>query len=126
MENSFLLISDQTRTAWNEVPGDILSSLGSLQVVTEEEINPEILRTHFDLIIMDAAAIKDPAQLVSRLRSLNPGIRIVVASVTPTWQEARAVLRAGAADYFSRPVNQDELFSTMQETLRRLGPSAPS
>lgn len=109
MKITFLLISDRNKTAWSDMLSHALSPLGSLQVATEDEAGAEILSTNYDLIIIDAAVIKEPAQLVAQLSRQRPELRILVAAVTPTWQEARAVLRAGAADYFPRPPNVEEL-----------------
>lgn len=120
MEITFLLVSDRNKTAWSEMLNDALSPLGSLQIVSENEAGAEILRAGHDLIIIDAAVIKEPAHLVSHLRTKRTESRIVVVAVTPTWQEARAVLRAGAADYFPRPPNKVELLLTMRDTLKRL------
>lgn len=125
MKINFLLISDRDKTAWSDTLSDALSPLGSLRVVSEHEAGVEILRASYGLVIIDAAVIEEPAHLVSHLRTQRPELRIVVVAVTPTWQEARAVWRAGAADYFPRPPNKEELLLTMRDTFNRLSLLAP-
>jgi len=124
MKNSFLLISDRDEPAWSAVLREALTPLGSLQTILEDKAEAEVLRAHYDLIIIDAAAINQPAQLVSRLRARGPDLRIAVAAVTPTWQETRNVLRAGAVDYFRRSPNKEELLLTIRDILTRLAPVA--
>ncbi|MCI0401190.1 MAG: hypothetical protein L0Z68_07820 [Gammaproteobacteria bacterium] len=120
MKHSFLLISDRDEPAWSAVLREAMTPLGSLQTILEDKAEAEMLRAQYDLIIIDAAAINQPAQLVSQLRALRPELRIAVAAVAPTWQETRNVLRAGAVDYFRRSPNKEELLLTIRDILSHL------
>jgi DNA-binding NarL/FixJ family response regulator len=125
MKNSFLLISDQDEPAWAAVLKEALDPFGHLNIVREGEAEAEILRARHDLIIIDAAAINQPARLVSRLLALRPELRIAVAAAAPEWQETRNVLRAGAVDYFRRSPNKEELHFTIRDILVSLSLIAP-
>lgn len=120
MKTSFLLISDQDEPAWAAALKETLDSFGSLKIVREDKAEAEILRARYDLIIIDAAAINQPARLVSHLLTLRPDLRIAVVAAAPEWQETRNVLRAGAVDYFRRSPNKEELLFTIRDILVRL------
>lgn len=117
MTSSFLLVSDRGKSAWSAMLGQTLAPLGSLRVVTKSESLEEILRRRHDLIIIDAAAVEQPAELVAHLCGRCLRLRILVIAITPTWQECRAVLRAGAIDYVPRPVSQEESLLKIKEAL---------
>jgi DNA-binding response OmpR family regulator len=120
MKISFLLISDHDEPAWAEVLKVALKPFGNLNIIREGEAEEEILRARHDLIIIDAAAINQPARLVSSLLALGPQLPIAVAAAAPEWQETRNVLRAGAVDYFRRSPNKEELHFTIRDILVRL------
>ena len=120
MKTSILLINDRDETAWSEMLREVLAHLASSRVISGEEVDSEVLHSPYDLIIIDANVVEEPAQLVSFLRSQSPDIRVVVTTAAPTWQEARAVIRAGAADYFRQTLNKEELLSIILDILYRL------
>jgi DNA-binding NarL/FixJ family response regulator len=120
MKISVLLISDHDEPAWAAVLKDALDSIGHLNIIRECKAEAEILRARHDLIIIDAAAINQPARLVSSLLALRPQLPIAVAAAAPEWQETRNVLRAGAVDYFRRSPNKEELHYTIQDLLDHL------
>jgi DNA-binding response OmpR family regulator len=118
----FLLVGKTTETQWSSVLKGALSPLGSLQVVSEEGAVPAVIRTHYDLVIVDAGAVRDAVLLVSRLRVQHPETRIVIATASPTWQRAREALQAGAADYVRKSLDEKGLRSKVQTVLERQSP----
>jgi DNA-binding response OmpR family regulator len=114
---TFLLVGQTTETQWSSVLKEALSPLGSLQVVSEEGAVPAVIRTHYDLVIVDAGAVRDAVLLVSRLRVQQPETRIVIATASPTWQRAREALQAGAADYVRKSLDEKGLRSKVQAVL---------
>ena len=100
MNTNLLVVSNQRETAWLAILREFLGTSGTLHIVSEAGAIGEISRTHYDLIVIDATTVQEPAKLVSRLREQRRDARIVVLTISPTWQEARDVLRAGAIDYF--------------------------
>ena len=117
MKAAFLLINDGNESDWSTLLQEVVTPMGSLTIISEEATTAEIRREHYDLVIIDAATVQGPVELVSQLHGCDASIRVIVAAVTPTWQEARAVLRAGAADYLRRPTNKEELLWVIQTTL---------
>jgi len=63
--------------------------------------------------------------MLSRLRAQQPEARIVIATTVPTWQRAREALRAGAADYIRKSLDEKELCSKIQAVLETPPPSWP-
>ena len=100
MNTNLLVVSNQRETAWLAILHEFLGTSGTLHIVSEAGAIGKISRTHYDLIVIDATTVQEPAKLVSRLREQRRDARIVVLTISPTWQEARDVLRAGAIDYF--------------------------
>jgi DNA-binding NtrC family response regulator len=117
MKPSFLLINAGNESDWPVILREALDALGQLFITSEVEASAEILHKRYDLVIIDAATVQKPVELVSQLHARDTSIRIIVAAVTPTWQEARTVLRAGAADYVRRPSNKEELISMIQNAV---------
>lgn len=114
---SFLLIGEKTGTQWPLILQQALSLLGKLWIVSEEEAVRAVSESRYDVVIIDAGAVRDAASLVSRLREQQPQARIIVATASPTWQRSREVLQAGAADYIRKSLDEKELRSKIQAVL---------
>lgn len=125
MRHKFLLIGNKTEAQWSGVLQRALSSLGELRIVPEGEAVQAVMQRYHDAIIIDMGAVHDAAQLVSRLRSQRPEVRLVVATASPTWQLAREVLQAGASDYIRKSRDENELRSKIQAVLETPPPSWP-
>ena len=80
-------------------------------------------RKRYDVLVIDAGTIRKAVLLVSRLRSLQPDARIVVAATTPTWRRAREILQAGAADYIHKSFDERKLRARIQAVLEAPPPS---
>jgi len=119
----FLLIGKKTETEWTEVLQRALFSLGELHVVSEEEAVQAVTKRYYDSIIIDAGAVPDASQLVYHIQSRRPEVRLVVATASPTWQQAREMLQAGAADYIFKSQDENELRSEIQAVLKTPPPS---
>ena len=119
---TFLLIGEKMETRWPLVLEQALSSLGKLVVVSEEEASQLITKNSYDMIIVDAGAVRDALGLVLYLRAAQPQARIIVATASPTWQRAREVLKAGATDYIRKSQDEKKLLSDIQTALEQLPP----
>lgn len=122
MRYTFLLISEKMETRWPLVLEQALSSLGKLVVVSEEDASQLVAKNIYDMIIVDAGAVRDALRLVSYLRMAQPQTRIIVATASPTWQRAREVLKAGATDYIRKSQDEKKLLSDIQTVLEQLPP----
>jgi hypothetical protein len=76
-----------------------LSSFGDLKVLSEEDALDEILQQNYNLVVVDASSVNEPAQLITEI--LAETWRIVVTSVAPTWQEIRSVLTRALSTLFA-------------------------
>ena len=74
-------------------------------------------KASYDVIIIDAGTVSNAVTLVASLQSQQPEARIVVATASPTWQRAREVLQAGAADYIRKSLDKDQLRVKIQALL---------
>ena len=117
MPYTFLLIGEKMETRWPLVLERALSSLGKLAVVSEESAGQLLAKNLYDVIIVDAGAVQDTLDLVSRLRTGQPHAQIIVATASPTWQRAREILQAGATDYIRKSQDEKKLLSDIQTTL---------
>jgi DNA-binding NarL/FixJ family response regulator len=122
---TFLLVGNRAKTQWALVLQQALSPLGRLHLVSEEEAVQAVVQSDYVVIIIDAGVVQDAALLTSRLRGQRPGVRVVVATASPTWRRAREALRAGAADYIRKSLDEQELHSKIQAVLERPPPPWP-
>jgi DNA-binding response OmpR family regulator len=114
----FLLIGETAEAEWALVLSRALSPMGSLHVVSQEEMAMTVIQQcHYDAIIIDAGAVRDAVLLVSHLRAQQPEVRVIIATASPTWRRAREALQVGAADYIRKSLNEEELRSKIQAVL---------
>lgn len=116
----FLLISDAADDHWNRVLREALAVLGPLQIVSEGEA-AALLQVHaYDTVIIDAGAVSSaPKELIRQIHQLDPGARVVVVTASPHWKIAKAVIRAGAADYIEKTLNRDEILACFGKILEQ-------
>jgi DNA-binding NtrC family response regulator len=126
VEVTFLLVSDQAESPWSLTLAEALAPLGHLHIVSEQEASEEIRRARYDVVIVDTTAVKEVAPLVTRLHAQQPEARMVVATLSPTWQRAREVMQAGAFDYIRKSLNKEETLVAIREILKRPGPGSTS
>ncbi len=102
-----------------------LSPLGELQIVLEDKAVQAVIQGQYDVVLIDAGAVRDAPLLVSRLRAQRPSTRVVVATASPTWRRSREALQAGAADYIRKSLDEKDLRSTIQAVLETPPPPWP-
>ncbi len=117
MKYSFLLIGEKMESMWPLIVEQAVSSMGTFQMVSEQELVTATSGSSYDVIIIDAGTVSNPVTLVASLQSQQPEARIVVATASPTWQRAREVLQAGAADYIRKSLDKDQLRAKIQTLL---------
>ena len=114
---SFLLVSEGPTTSWVELLQQAVSTLGELEMVAEKDAVEAVAETRWDLVVVDAGAVREFASLVSSLRSGRPDLRVAVFTSSPTWRRTRDVLQAGAVDYVRKSLSMDETRSTLETLL---------
>lgn len=118
----FLLVGDTDDDPWRQIIEEASRDLGSLDTVNEMETDCLIKQLDYDLIIIDAARVRNAFSLVSSIRDQRPGSRIVVATASPTWRRAREAFRVGATDYFRKSMNSKQIKSVLYTTLSKTPP----
>jgi len=121
----FLLVGTPSSSQWSSILRRALSPLGELRIASEADAPREIARKSYDAIILDAGAVRDVNTLTSLLRQGHPHARVIVATASPTWRRAREALRAGAADYIRKSLDEQELQAAIQAALLVTPPALP-
>lgn len=119
-QTRFLLINGGYDRYWQEVLGQALAPLGSLQVSRENDALALVQLGSYDLLIIDATAVESVPLLLERIRCQWPEARIIIATASPTWVQAREAFQAGAIDYIRKSLDREELRSTIQAGLDRM------
>jgi len=119
MQAHFLLVENVREHYWYQLLEEALAPLGSLNIVSEEEMDLLPLKRNYDVIIADATTANDVPLLVTCLRARFPEAKIVVVSASPTWQRARQAFLAGATEYIRKSSNKEETLSTFKTILER-------
>ncbi len=118
MAINFFLLTSPEKVAWAQVLRQALASLGTLEIVWEEEAEEHICQQEGKaVIIIDAGAVRDAPALVAHLRQKCPTNPIIVATASPTWRRAREVFLAGATDYIRKSWNVEEIRDKLKEIL---------
>lgn len=126
MVKYFLAVGNHLDGAWLQVVGDALKSLGKLHFASGQEALIQLKTQDYDLIVIDATTIgSNIAALVSKLHQERPNIPILVATTSPTWQRARQVFLAGAADYIRKSFDKEQILANCQEILKRSASCLP-
>lgn len=113
----FLLINGAQGKDWHKVLKTSLAPLGELKMIEQLEADELIGRSRYDLVFIDATAVAEAVELVERIHQLKPQLTVVVAAASPRWLQARAVFRAGAADYIRKSYDEDELLAVTKAIL---------
>jgi DNA-binding NarL/FixJ family response regulator len=121
---TFLLVCRGSETPWLLALQHVLSALGTIDIVPEEQAVEASTQSHYDAVLVDAGAVQDAALLVSRLRKKRADLRVAVFTSSPTWQRAREALQAGAADYIRTSLEEKEIRSVIKSVLELPPPSA--
>lgn len=115
---SILLIDNAQSHHWHKMLREVMTSLGTLEVVEEDEAVQLVMSRRFDLIVVDAA-VRNVPLLVARIRAQNPGGSVVVASADPSWLKAREAFHAGASDYIGKTLDRTETLISIRAALKK-------
>ena len=75
-----------------------------------------------DLVITDLRMDKmDGIGLLKELQSRSPGLRVVIVTAHGTIPDAVAATQSGAFGFLTKPIDKDELLSTVQKALKVSG-----
>lgn len=115
MVKKILLVTAQVQSTWVKTVKQAARDLGTPTVASPQSAKTKVERV--DLIVVDAAAVKDVVSFVSELRRLYPHVPILVATFSPSWRSVRDVIEAGAKDYIRKSLSSVQLKSTLEKWL---------
>jgi two-component system, OmpR family, response regulator len=103
-----------------ESAGYVVDKSGSL-----EDARQSARQADYDLIVLDRRLPDgDGISVVSTLRMLQPGVRILMLSALNSLSETVSGLDGGADDYLTKPFQGPELIARIRASLRRPGREA--
>jgi DNA-binding NtrC family response regulator len=101
---------------------EIATDLGFVpQTVTSIAAARTLLRNHgVDVLLLDLhAPLGEGLALLNEIKSLNPGLAVVVMTAYATVPAAVEAMRTGAADYLTKPFAMDELAAVLERASER-------
>jgi two-component system, OmpR family, response regulator len=110
-----------------EMAGLIVSLIKSAGYVVDksqslEDARQSVREAEYDLIVLDRRLPDgDGISIVSTLRMLQPGVRILMLSALNSLSETVSGLDGGADDYLTKPFQGPELIARIRASLRRPG-----
>ena len=88
-----------------------LASDGEAALQRIAELPPDVVVTDLDMPRMDGMA------LLKELHARDHGLPVIVATAAAELRSAVAAMRAGAADYVTKPIDADELFLAIERAI---------
>ncbi|HRQ41063.1 MAG TPA: hypothetical protein PLD25_24365 [Chloroflexota bacterium] len=120
MEKKRLFILTKNEASpWVTAVAEAVYGLSDVFVFGEDDIWSVLDTTPPDLLLLDASGFaQDVVKLVEQLHQQQCEMPIIVASTSPTWQHARAVLLAGASDYIRHSFDAAQIRQTCGEAMK--------
>lgn len=113
------ILTKNSASPWVTAVVAAIQPLGDVTVYGEEELWPVLATNPPDLLLLDASSFaQDVVKLVEQLHQQQGKMPIIVASTSPTWQHARAVLMAGASDYIRHTFDAVQIRQTCGEAMK--------
>ena len=101
---------------------EIATDLGFVpQTVSTIAAARTLLRNHgVDILLLDLhAPLGDGLSLLNEIKTLNPGLAVVVMTAYATVPAAVEAMRTGATDYLTKPFAMDELTAVLERASER-------
>lgn len=114
-----MIVGDRSDPSDLQVLQDALQSLGHLAISSECDLESKLGSEFYDTAVVDAGAVAKPEDVIRRILSVQPHVRVVVITASPHWKIARAVFRAGATDYLRKSQNVQEVRATFARMLEQ-------
>jgi len=117
--NKALLLGGPEDRTWEEYLRKAVEDLDrELTLATETPFN-EVPWSDYDLVILDDGIAGDFAQMISQIHARNPEARIILFSSSPSWEQAREVMLAGAVDYAPKELRHNYILGVIKRALSR-------
>lgn len=110
VKKKIVFVNNKEGSLWETAVVEALTPIAELMIWTEKKTLDNFCKSKMDLLLIDASTIENEIVLfVQTLHLENEWIPIVVATTSPTWRRARAVLLAGATDYIGRSFEHEAI-----------------
>jgi DNA-binding NtrC family response regulator len=117
METEILYIGNPPGNQWLVEIKAGLNQEVCIQVLSEDEAKHALLLNHFPIILIDSGSVDNVPSLIRALLEIFDEAKIIILSNTPTWHRALQAYQAGALDYFSKLLDKDKLFATLNRII---------
>ena len=119
MAERFLLVSNQPNSAWAVALRAALEPARQVDVVPPAGALAQSQQESYALIVVDAAELDDLPAMIKALHWQKLAVPVVVATASPTWQNAREAFLAGATDYLRKSLDAETLLTAFAEIQRK-------
>ena len=123
MKPVVLLITDIPPSAWARECARALEPIARVRHVRPTVVVDDQRTQAARLIVIDATAVHEFAELLIELRRTAPGVGVVVITASPHWRSARLAFESGALDYLSKSVKGADLIAAIEAAMNK--PAAP-
>ena len=88
---------------------------------TAEEALAALQRSHFHVVITDIQMSEmSGVELLQEIKNLNPLIQVYIITAHSNLEYVIQCMKGGAYDYFEKPLQMDDIISTLNEASRRV------
>jgi len=99
---------------WNIWINKIKEKIRSANIEMDKDTSRWKNNNAYAMIMVDVSNIEDLRRLVPEIRYKQPQCRILVISSTPTWKQAREIIRLGAANLIRKSSNLEEIIKEIE------------
>jgi CheY-like chemotaxis protein len=108
------LIVDMAKTILNTLGHEVLTARNGLEAINIYENEKE----NIDLVLLDAIMpVMGGSAAIDRLKTMNPDIKIILASGYGLDDEIEAIMKKGCLAFISKPFRVKELSNKIREAL---------
>lgn len=104
---------------WEEFLKRALAELHRELVLATEASADEVPWGEHDLVLLDAGGVGDMTRAISQIRARNPDARIIILAPSPSWEQAREAMLAGAVDYAPKDLKHANIVEVIRRALGR-------
>ena len=115
----FLVVGAVPNVGWATLLETKLNELGAVDLIRIDEFLERMQDQQYDVVIMDASTVENVHAIVRQAHRLRPRLPIMIASASPTWEDARQAFLAGATDYVRRSMDAEAVVAAVRDILER-------
>ena len=102
------------QTYWENKAEAIEAQIGPIDLILDQNISKQKTFPGYDLVLVDVSDIEVLYRLIPKIHQELLQSRIIVASSTPTWKQAREYIRLGAVNLIRKSADPLETINALQ------------